>query len=200
MTALVVNGIEGAGHRGRARRLLLDDGERLVSPDVVKELDITIGVHVDVHALEAAEERLAKQRALRILAARERSRSDVHERLTAQGYPSEVAQRVCDRFEELSLIDDDRFARAVTRSRSLGGYGPRRILDELKRHGIDDAVAQVALSEEAADSSAEIVALVQRFSPSSPAERERVLRRLVRRGFSFREVLAALESFEQDPR
>jgi regulatory protein len=59
-----------------------------------------------------------------------------------------VAARVLDRFEEVGLIDDAEFARALVRTRQASrGLAGRALRQELRRSGVDDDVATDALAE-----------------------------------------------------
>lgn len=60
--------------------------------------------------------------------------------------PDEVAQAVLDRFTEVGLIDDAEYARMLVRARHEDrGLARRALVVELRRKGIDDEVAAVAL-------------------------------------------------------
>jgi regulatory protein len=77
-----------------------------------------------------------------------RSRSELAGKLAKKGVPAAVAQRLLDRFEEVGLVDDQAFARAWVQSRQPGkGLARRALAQELRRKGVEDEVAQVALDE-----------------------------------------------------
>ncbi len=194
MTSTIVTSIERVGAQGHAVRLNYDDTSRVTSQAVVRELGLSEGAALDTSLLEEVESRLAHERLLRLVAARERSLHDLAERLLRDGYPSEVVQRVCARFVELALIDDSRFASMLARARSQSGYGRRRVLDELRRHGVDESVARAAVEQECQDPS-RLTELIRAAAPETAEERERTLRRLVRRGFDIPAVLSALDDF-----
>jgi regulatory protein len=125
--------------------------------------------------------------------------------MARRGVPTEVSERVLDRFGEVGLIDDAAFAEAWVDSRHHGrGLGRRALAAELRRRGVDDEVAAEALS--AVSNEDEVVAahaLVRRRLPSLANQpREVAMRRLVamlgRKGFgpslSYRVVADALAS------
>lgn len=194
MTLTIVTSIEHVGAHGRAVRLHYDDTSRVTSLAVVKELGLSEGATLDTSLLAETESRLARERLLRLVTARERSLHDLSEHLLRDGYPSEIVQTVCARFVELGLIDDARFASMIARARFQTGYGRRRVFDELRRHGVDESVARTAIEEECQDPS-RLSELIQAAAPQTPEERERTLRRLVRRGFDMPAVLSALDDF-----
>lgn len=60
--------------------------------------------------------------------------------------PAEVATRLLDRFTEVGLIDDARFAEAWVHGRqSAKGLARRALAQELRRKGVDDETAKAAL-------------------------------------------------------
>jgi SOS response regulatory protein OraA/RecX len=197
-----IDRIESAGPGSKARRLVFDDGSdpRLTSAAAVRELGLQIG---DVttrdeleSALSAVEYRLAKERALLLLGYHEHSADELRRKLQDSGYPRRVADMVTERFIEIELVDDARFAHAWTRTRLAAGYGPRRIKQELTARGVDAELIEEALSE-ACESAREVelarTALGQR-SATDRASKQRLIRRLVGRGFSVSAALRALET------
>lgn len=195
---------ERAGPDLRARRLVFDDeSTRTTSAAASRILGLEEGVELGADAIEAAlaevEPRLAKDHALRLLGYRERSTAEVRTRLTDAGHPSPVVEGVLVRFRELELLDDARFADMWARSRAAAGYGRRRVARELSQKGVDAETAQVALDAAFSPASqAERARAVLRGSrPSTRAERDRLLRRLVARGFDVGTALEALD-FSKD--
>jgi regulatory protein len=97
---------------------------------------------------EADHEAVARKILLDQLTGQARSRSDLAGKLAAKGVPTEVSERLLDRFEEVGLVDDAAFARAWVQSRQPGkGLARRALGQELRRKGIDDALVRDALDE-----------------------------------------------------
>jgi len=96
------------------------------------------------------------------------------------------------RFAELGLIDDAAFALAKSRSLSARGYGKRRLADQLRRAGVDDADgadASAHADDEAVDAALRL-AQRRRIGPfadvaADPAQREKWIAALVRAGHGF---------------
>jgi len=201
---VTIERIETAGPDSRARRLVFDDGSdaRMTAAVVVRELGLEPGSRADHDALEAAltaaERRSAKERALRILSARERSAHEVRQRLADDGYPLAIRTAIVERLCELGLIDDERFARLWARSRFAAGYGSRRVLQELAKRGIEADTAQAAVDEAAdqADELTRAIAALRGRDSSNRRERERLIRRLVSRGFELRVAIQAVDHSE----
>lgn len=97
---------------------------------------------------EADQEAVARKILLDQLTGSARSRSELSTKLARKGVPEAVAARLLDRFEEVGLVDDQAFARAWVQSRQPGkGLARRALAQELRRKGVDDEVARVALDE-----------------------------------------------------
>ncbi|MGH8577376.1 MAG: regulatory protein RecX [Gammaproteobacteria bacterium] len=134
---------------------------------------------------DAGEE--AKRAALRLLARREHTRSELAQKLAARGVGSEVAEHVLAELSAGALQSDERFAEEYARARIERGYGPEQILAGLRERGIDQAILlhrvdprDPAWIERLAE------ARRRRFGdvlPVDPGQRARQCRFLVRRGF-----------------
>jgi regulatory protein len=177
--------------RGRAR--IWVDGEfwAEIDADVAAERDLREGVALGLEELKevrvAGERALAMNRALHFLGYRARSRREVRERLRRYGYGEETVEGVVGRLEELGYLDDEEFARAAAREKARR-YGPRRVLGELRRSGVDAELAQGVVDDEFAQRSqleeASSLAARRYNRGGSSAEARRVYGFLMRRGYS----------------
>ena len=92
-------------------------------------------------------------RALGLLAVRERSRRELGDRLVQAGFdPQNVAEEL-DRLEGAGLVDDRRFAATFAEDAARRLRGPRAVSASLAAKGVDrgvisEAVAELAGSEE----------------------------------------------------
>jgi regulatory protein len=84
---------------------------------------------------EAAKE--IRDSCLRLLAMREHSKKELRQKLAAKGFGRDEALEVIDELAREGLQDDARYAESYARSRILKGYGPIRIIYELKQAGIE---------------------------------------------------------------
>jgi SOS response regulatory protein OraA/RecX len=204
MCCTMIERIETAGPGSKARRLVFDDGSepRLTSAAVLRERGLKEGDTIWLEDLENAlspiEYRLAKERALRLLGYREHSAAELRGKLRDSGYPQAVAAAVTDRFVEVELVDDARFAGLWTRSRIAAGYGPRRIRRELSQRGIDADLIDRELSEsfDPREELGRARAALGSHAATDRAGRERLVRRLVSKGFSLSIALRAVEGCE----
>lgn len=177
--------------RGRAR--IWVDGEfwAEIDADVAAERGLREGVALRLEELDevrvAGERALAMNRALHFLGYRARSRGEVRERLRRYGYAEESVEGVIGRLEELGYLDDEEFARAAAREKARR-YGPRRVLGELRRSGVDAELAQGVVDDEFAQRSeleeARSLAARRYNREGSDAEARRVYGFLMRRGYS----------------
>lgn len=136
---------------------------------------------------ETKPRRSAYDKALSLLARREQSRRELSDRLSRDGYPCSEVVQALDRLSADGYQDDVRFAEMMVRSRAAHGYGPRRILAELRTHGIDDGEIMRQLDALDLDWAVEARAQLRRRYGERPSdafgERARRAQFLLRRGF-----------------
>lgn len=131
----------------------------------------------------------AKDRALRLLGVRSRSREELRERLARAGFPEDEIDAALDDLERVGLLDDERFAEEVVRDR-LGrrGFGPRGALQALRGFGVPREVAERAVEAWGGDEEGRVEEVARsrlRRLSSLPPEvaSRRLLDFLLRRGF-----------------
>jgi regulatory protein len=101
---------------------------------------------------EGGKRKDCHERALGLLAVRQRSRRELERRLLQAGFePTEVADEL-GRLRAVGLIDDEAFARAVAEH----GFGARKesrrmVAGKLATAGVDPATAQAVLEDLAGD-------------------------------------------------
>ncbi len=140
-----------------------------------------------------SDRRDALELALKSLAPRERSRSDVDGRLAKAGFDDAARAAALDELEQLGYLDDRRFA--ATRAESLAGrgYGDAWIREELAQHGVDREAAAEAVAGLAPE--AERAAALAAGEEPGP----RLAARLGRKGFGAEAIEAALGRGFADP-
>lgn len=91
--------------------------------------------------------------ALRFLESRARSTAEVRRRLVTNGYRPDLVENAIERLTELSMLDDDAFARAWVESRDRARpRGERALRAELRQKGVDGLIVN-AVFEDRADTS-----------------------------------------------
>lgn len=191
--------IERVGRGLRARRVRFSDGtKRVTAARAVKTLSLESGMSLSFAVLETALEEiepdLARDRALRLLGYRERSTAELTARLADDGFPAAVVSDVADSLQASGLLDDERFAEHLVRTRAAGGYGRQHIVRELMQNGIDREAAESYFdtTETAASEAERLRSLVAAHPPKDRRERDRLLRKLVAKGFAPGAVLDAM--------
>lgn len=136
--------------------------------------------------------------ALRLLARRELTTSQLRERLLGRGLPADEIEHTIDRLTRAGLLDDARTAVALARRAvQVKLRGRHRVRRELEALGIDPPIAERALAlvfDELDEATALERAIASRVR--GPVRTRTELRRLhqalVRQGFAPDEVAAAL--------
>lgn len=87
----------------------------------------------------------ALRAALRLLAARSRSRQELRIALERRGFSSSQQIATLARLDSLGYLDDRQFARQRAATLLSGGFGPRAVLGRLIAQGLSDEEAQRGL-------------------------------------------------------
>lgn len=125
---------------------------------------------------------VAREVVLRKLAASPRSRVELERALASKGVEEDVAAEVLDRFAEVALIDDRAYAELVVRSQQASrGLARRGLAHELRKRGVGDEEAALALEQVDPDAEREAArALVRKRLPATARlDTDARLRRLV---------------------
>lgn len=136
---------------------------------------------------------------LRTLSRSPRSRHELRGRLLDREIEADMADELLDRFEEVGLIDDAQYAQMLVRTRHAErGQARRAIAQELRRRGLSEIDAQLALEQiDDADEFERAQELVARRVESVRGiPRDRAIQRLVgylgRRGYSTSVALSVI--------
>ena len=156
----------------------------------------------ELTALEGAvEARSVREKALTLVTGRSMSRKELVDKLTARPRDekkkpvnAEQAEAAAYWLTELGYLNDAEYARAVARHYAAKGYGERRVRDELWKRGVPRELWDEAL-EETGDAEEPIDAFVRRRlrgTRPDPRELKRLSDALLRRGFDWEDIRAAL--------
>ena len=183
--------------------LTLSNGEILTMPRaMLKERPYRGGMPFDraqFHAfLLERSYPFALEKAVSLLASRARTEKEIVSALRKNAYPEQTIARVMARLHEEGYIDDAAFAEQWTGARTAKGMGARRIRQELRLKGVsqDDIDEALAAADEdeilhAAVRMAEKAARGRNLS--DPADRQKVIAALARRGYDFSTAKKALQ-------
>lgn len=131
-----------------------------------------------------------RDRAVRLLALRARSKREVEDTLRTMGISDAVRGGIVADLEESGLIDDARLAREfVSIKKDVRHAGPHRLRADMKKRGLRREVVEQALSDYGAGEQEAIArALVEKRTGGGPVD-ERLVRRvtgmLTRKGFDY---------------
>jgi len=141
-------------------------------------------------------------KALGLLSRREHSQRELRRKLDRKGYAADESAAAVQRLQQQSFQSDQRFAQMLVRSRVAQGQGPRRILAELRTHGIADDDARDALEQEGTDWLVLARRVhVRRYGQAvvrDPQESRRRAAFLLRRGFDAATVRAITHADDVD--
>ncbi len=132
-----------------------------------------------------------KERALRLLTVRSRSRSELRQRLLRAGFEAEEVEGALDDLEAVGLINDEAFGREVAEYQRRKGMGRRAGLAALRVKGVDrelaERIAQDVTPEDEAERAMEVAAKrLTRLRGLDPETRQRrLLDFLLRRGYDW---------------
>ena len=87
--------------------------------------------------------------AMRMLALREHSATELEQKLCGKGHANGVVAQVLEELQRLDLQSDDRFVDSFFRGRLTKGHGPVRIRHDLIRKGIDETLVEATLTQQA---------------------------------------------------
>ena len=182
---------------------VLEDGSLLrLGENEVLQFSLYAGKELtDAEAEEltrSVEKNSRRERALNLAAGKPMSRRELEQKLSAWGAGEEEKASVCDRLEELGILNDRQYAELVVRHYSSKGYGERKLRDELYRRGVPrdlwaDALAQAEDPAEAID--AFVTKKLKGAAVSDPKELKKVSDALARRGYSWSDISEALRRY-----
>ena len=144
----------------------------------------------------------ARRIALNLLARREHSRRELHEKLSHRGCADDLAAQLVARLEEEGLVSDRRFVESLVRVRRERGCGPLRIERELRDKGVAPEIIGPWIDETGREWS-ELIRQVRRkrFGEGPPrtlAERAKQARFLQYRGFTHDQIRRVLTADDED--
>ena len=133
------------------------------------------------------------------LARREHTGKEIFSKLKNRVESVELLKTEINKLEEEGLIDNKRFAEQYIHSRSLRGYGPLRIKQELKQRGVNESIILPLMSDIDWASFA-IKVLEKKTAGNFPDETTQILKIkkfLNYRGFDFNHIEQAFSSYKK---
>lgn len=144
--------------------------------------------------------------ALRILAQRANSSTELRRKLGRREFDPEDVESVIARLQREKLVEDAEFAEAFARSRLRRAFGTTRIGMELQQRGIDDETRRAAMREATVDEPElehlrrSVIRRIDQLSARTSFEdlksanvRARLVAYFVRRGYAVTDVIDAVD-------
>lgn len=182
----------------------LESGDVLrVTEDELLRFGLSAGTELDGETLEAlrasAKASSAKAAAADLIGVRALSRKELTKRLIRKGNDEADAQAAADWLEDIGAVNDSEYAAALVRHYGGKGYGPARVREELRRRGVDRELWDGAMEEmpEAEEILDQLIQKKRKGDLSDPREKKRVSDALMRRGFGWSEVKAAMSRYAE---
>lgn len=188
--------------QGRWLAVLSDGSILRIGENEVVSFSLYTGKELSPEELQALKDAAQtgawKEKAMAALSRKPMSRHELEAKLAQWEADEESSAAICDRLEELGLLDDGRYAELVVRHYSAKGYGQRRLRDELYRRGVPRELWEEALAQ-AEDPAQAIDAFLDRKlgdAPPDAAQRKRLADALARRGYSWGDIADAMRRRE----
>ena len=143
--------------------------------------------------LELEQAQRAKDKALRLLAVRARSKQEIIDRLRMSKYSTQSIQWVVAELERLQFLNDEEFAAMYVRSRmATRPVGAMVLRQELKQKGVSEAFMESSIQQVFQENSESEVALILARKKKKQVQeleeaqaKKRVADFLMRRGFQW---------------
>ena len=181
--------------------LELDSGEEIKATlGLAAELRLYPGKELEAAELDrlraAAALSLCRNRGLELLSYRPMSARELHDKLVQKGESPDAASAAVNWLCEKGLLDDSRYAAMVVCHYAGKGYGEGRIRQELQRRGVSREYWEEALQELPDQEDKLDAYLASKLKdPLDRAQVQKVSAALIRRGYSWEEIRAALVRF-----
>lgn len=181
----------------------MEDGTLLrISEHEVIQFSLYEGKELEQETVEqlqqSAHTSKLKEKALQLLAAKPVSRRDLKQKLISWEAGEGEAEEICQRLEELGLLNDREYGAMLVGHYLRKGYGQGKLKEELYRRGVprelwDEILEQSEQSEDVLD--ALIEKKLKGTVPQTPREWKKLSDALLRRGYTWSEVSQALRRY-----
>ena len=174
--------------------------------EALAPLGIARGAAIDAPTFsvlqQLADIEAAYRAAVRAQTRRPHARAELRRRLMKKQHPGAAVDAALERLAAQHLLDDRRFAEHFVATRGLQGRGTVRLLQDLRRQGVDQRIAQdavtTALAAEGIDEARVLRQVAERRCRQLGAlplttKRRRLLAYLARRGYQGAAVRAVVE-------
>ena len=189
---------------GKPWTLLLEGKETLrVGEGVVVEFALYQGKDLDEETLEGLKKAAfaadLREKAVSLLTGRLMSAGTLREKLLAKGGSPQQVEEIVTWAQDIGLLNDEEYAKALARHYQAKGYGIYKIKDEFYRRRVPREYWEEALA--ALEEPDEIIDRFLERKLKDPEDRKQVKKAadaLVRRGFSWSQASSGIERFRRN--
>ena len=196
--------IKPSQHKKGRFLVKLEDGNILrVTEEELLRFSLRAGLELDGQMLEAlhasARKSAVRAEAANIIGGRPLSKRELTRRLVRKGADAEDAGAAADWLEDIGAVNDREYAALLVRHYAGKGYGRARIREEMRRRGVDRELWDEALEEmpEPDEILDQLIYKKCRGDLSDPREKKRVSDALMRRGFAWSDIRAAMGRYTE---
>ncbi len=133
-----------------------------------------------------------KAKAFSLLARKSYFSKELRLKLLEKGYPLDQIQALFEELQSQGWLNDEELARRFVQRQRDKGYGARVITQKLKQKAGEIEVADLEATQE------EVIDLIQKkYARFLPDQREKVIRSLLRRGFSYELINNSLKDINK---
>ena len=179
--------------------MYLEGGDLLrVTESELLRFGLCIGLDIDDRTVVELQQSGARSetrvRAANMISSRPLSRRELIRKLGEKGAAESDAEAAADWLEEIGALNDADYALMLVRHYGGMGYGEAKIRDELYRRGVPRELWEDAraASPDAQEAIARVIAQKTKGRTLDEKGRKRLSDMLLRRGFAWRDVRAAL--------
>lgn len=184
----------------------LDEGTIIrVSEQEILDFSLYQGKDLSIEEAEALEKSgvtsALKNKAYNAISRKAMSRRDLEKKIIQWEGSQEEANSICDRFEELNLLNDQNYAKLLAQHYQRKGYGQRKIQEQFYQHGLSREYWDEALEDLAEEDNENAIDrfLQQKLKGEKPDPKQlkKVSDALARRGFSWSEIRSAVLRYDE---
>ncbi len=187
-------------------KVIFQNGEEIfIDKTVCEENGIYEGIDLseeDIRAVSFQSDYYrAKSRALWYLDRMDHTEKALYQKLLRAGFSKEASAKVLARLVELGMVDDRRYAERYAERCKDANVSKREALHKMLEKGVPLNLAKEVLEEIETDESAQIEALLKgkyAYKLSKEGGIQKVYAALIRKGFSFSAVKAALKKYSEE--
>lgn len=185
--------------------MYLEGGDLLrITESELLRFGLSIGLDIDDRTVVELQQSGARSetrvRAANMISSRPLSRRELIRKLGEKGAAESDAEAAADWLEEIGALNDADYALMLVRHYGGMGYGEAKIRDELYRRGVPRELWEDALaaSSDPQEAIARVIAQKTKGRALDEKGRKRLSDMLLRRGFAWRDVRAALAKISED--